>query len=83
MRALECVRPGELAVAERSTPRPQEGEVLVRIRRAGVCGTDYHIYEGSHPYLEYPRIIGHELSGEVIEAPRGSAFTPRSWRARA
>ena len=74
MRALECVRPGELAVAERSTPRPQEGEVLVRIRRADVCGTDLHIFEGSHPYLEYPRVIGHELSGEVADAAAGSRF---------
>ena len=31
------------------------------------CGTDLHIFEGSHPFLEYPRIIGHELSGEVAE----------------
>ncbi len=48
----------------------------MRIRRAGVCGTDLHIFEGSHPYLEYPRVIGHELSGEVADAPRGSRFSP-------
>jgi 2-desacetyl-2-hydroxyethyl bacteriochlorophyllide A dehydrogenase len=48
--------------------------VLVGVRRIGICGTDYHIYEGSHPYLNYPRVIGHELSGEVLEAPQGSLF---------
>ena len=74
VRALECVKPGELRVAERAKPQPRPGEVLVRIRRAGVCGTDLHIFEGSHPYLEYPRVIGHELSGEVVEAPPGSGF---------
>jgi 2-desacetyl-2-hydroxyethyl bacteriochlorophyllide A dehydrogenase len=46
---------------------------VVRIRRAGVCGTDLHIFQGSHPFLEYPRVIGHELSGEV--ADRGPGCT--------
>ena len=76
MRALECVQPGELRVAERPTPQPAPGEALVRILRAGVCGTDLHIFEGSHPYLEYPRVIGHELSGVVEQAGPGSRFVP-------
>jgi len=71
MRSLICERPGEIAVAERPRPAPGPGQVLVRIRRAGVCGTDLHIYEGSHPFLEYPRVIGHELSGEVAETGQG------------
>ena len=71
MRALTCVRPGDIAVSERPQPSPGPGEVLVRIRRAGVCGTDLHIFEGSHPFLEYPRVIGHELSGEVAETGAG------------
>jgi 2-desacetyl-2-hydroxyethyl bacteriochlorophyllide A dehydrogenase len=68
------VRPGELAIAERARPRLAPREVVVRVRRAGVCGTDLHIFEGSHPYLEYPRVIGHELSGEVAEVSAGSSF---------
>ena len=71
MRALLCVKPGELAVVERSRPSPGPGEALVRIRRAGVCGTDLHIYEGSHPFLVYPRVIGHELSGRSGGDGRG------------
>jgi 2-desacetyl-2-hydroxyethyl bacteriochlorophyllide A dehydrogenase len=74
VRALECSQPGRLIVAVRPTPKPGPGEVLIRIRRAGVCGTDLHIFEGSHPFLSYPRVIGHELSGEVAEAPAGSAW---------
>ena len=72
MEALVCRKPGELVVEERPEPRRGEGDVLVRIRRVGLCGTDYHIYEGSHPYLQYPRIMGHELAAEVVEAPAGS-----------
>src|SRR5271154_7507901 len=71
MRALLCVKPGELALVDRPRPMPGHGEVLVRITRAGVCGTDLHIFEGSHPYLTYPRVIGHELAGVVAEAGPG------------
>jgi 2-desacetyl-2-hydroxyethyl bacteriochlorophyllide A dehydrogenase len=46
----------------------------VRIRRVGICGTDYHIYHGNQPYLEYPRVIGHELAGEIAEAPIGTSL---------
>jgi 2-desacetyl-2-hydroxyethyl bacteriochlorophyllide A dehydrogenase len=72
MEALVCRKPEELAVEERPEPQPVAGEVLVRIRAVGICGTDYHIYEGSHPYLQYPRVMGHELAAEVVEAPAGS-----------
>lgn len=71
MRALLCVEPGKLVVVDRPQPSPGAGEVLVRVRRAGVCGTDLHIFEGSHPYLEYPRVIGHELSGEIAATGPG------------
>jgi 2-desacetyl-2-hydroxyethyl bacteriochlorophyllide A dehydrogenase len=61
-----CVSPGrfELTPAEMPQSAP-EGWVLVDITAAGLCGTDYHIYEGKHPFLQYPRVIGHELSGRV------------------
>jgi 2-desacetyl-2-hydroxyethyl bacteriochlorophyllide A dehydrogenase len=49
---------------------------LVRIRRVGICGTDYHIFHGNQPYLDYPRVIGHELAGELVTAPAGSALQP-------
>src|SRR5882757_3730092 len=51
-------------------------EVLIRVRRVGVCVTDYHIYRGKQPYLSYPRLIGHEFSGEVVEAPADSPIAP-------
>ncbi len=50
---------------------------LVRPRRVGICGTDYHIFEGKHPFLEYPRVMGHELAVEVVAAPTGSSLQPR------
>ncbi len=76
MKAVICEKPGKLAVVDRPTPEPQPGEVLVHIRRIGICGTDFHIFGGKHPYLEYPRVMGHELSGTVERAPAGSRLSP-------
>jgi len=47
--------------------RPDPDEVLVRVQRAGICGSDMHILHGSNPFARYPRVIGHEFAG-VIEA---------------
>ncbi|AUN32903.1 dehydrogenase [Niveispirillum cyanobacteriorum] len=74
MKAVVCEQPGTLSLVTRSPPVRQTDEVLVRIRCVGLCGTDYHIYEGNQPYLAYPRVMGHELAGEVVEAPAGSAL---------
>jgi 2-desacetyl-2-hydroxyethyl bacteriochlorophyllide A dehydrogenase len=72
MRAIVCTQPGSLVIEERPEPERGAGEVLIQICRIGICGTDYHIYEGAHPYLEYPRVMGHELSAEVLETPPSS-----------
>ena len=75
MRAIVCETPGMLRRVDRPMPVRGKDEVLVRIRRIGVCGTDLHIFGGNQPYLSYPRIMGHELSGTVEEAPPGSGLT--------
>jgi 2-desacetyl-2-hydroxyethyl bacteriochlorophyllide A dehydrogenase len=72
--ALLCLEPGKLEIVRRPIPQPESGHALVRPRRVGICGTDYHIFEGKHPYLQYPRVMGHELAVEVIEAPEGSGL---------
>jgi 2-desacetyl-2-hydroxyethyl bacteriochlorophyllide A dehydrogenase len=50
-------------------PVAEPGEVLIRVKRVGVCGTDLHIFTGNQPYLAYPRVMGHELAGIVESAP--------------
>ena len=75
MKALICNEPGGLMIIDRPVPIPVDGEVLVRIRRIGICGTDFHIFQGKHPFLEYPRVMGHELSGTVESAPAGSGLS--------
>ncbi|AOH85505.1 dehydrogenase [Sphingomonas panacis] len=74
MHVVTCCEPGTLALETRDAPVPAPGEVLVRIRRVGVCGTDYHIFRGTQPYLNYPRVMGHELAGVVEAADAASGF---------
>ncbi len=76
METLVCVTPGELEIAQRPRPDRAAGDVLVKPVRVGICGTDYHIYEGNQPFLSYPRVMGHELAVEVVEAEPNSGFAP-------
>lgn len=67
MQALILEKPGRLQLADIAAPgKPGAGEALVRVRRVGICGTDLHAFEGKQPFLEYPRILGHELAVEVV-----------------
>jgi 2-desacetyl-2-hydroxyethyl bacteriochlorophyllide A dehydrogenase len=70
-----CETPGMLKAEDRPIPVPAAGEVLLRVKRVGICGTDLHIFAGRQPYLKYPRVMGHELSGIVARAPRDSRLT--------
>ncbi|MET3667069.1 zinc-binding alcohol dehydrogenase family protein [Caulobacter sp. 1776] len=74
MDVLVCAAPGELKIERRPAPEPGPDEVLLRVRRVGICGTDMHIYRGTQPFLSYPRVMGHELSGEVVSAPAASGL---------
>jgi len=70
MRQVVLERPGRLTLADGPPARPPApGEALVRVRRVGVCGTDFHAFKGEQPFFAYPRILGHELGVEVLEAP--------------
>ena len=71
MRAIQCTAPETLALVEAPRPELRPGWVRVAVRHIGICGTDYHIFEGNFPFFDYPRIIGHELSGTVID-PNGA-----------
>jgi L-gulonate 5-dehydrogenase len=66
MKACRIEKPGEIQIVD--VPwcgDPGDDEVVVRIRSAGICGFDLHIYDGSSVFATYPNIMGHELAGEV------------------
>jgi 2-desacetyl-2-hydroxyethyl bacteriochlorophyllide A dehydrogenase len=72
MLTVICNEPGSLTAIETAKPVRASGEILIRIKRVGVCGTDLHIFTGNQPYLEYPRVMGHEFSGVVEETDSAS-----------
>jgi threonine 3-dehydrogenase len=70
-----------IEVRDVESPRLQRGEVLVRVEAVGICGSDVHIYEWTPGYeflaKYFPRIIGHEFSGEIIELGQGTETSVR------
>ena len=67
MKSVAIKQPNELVIEEREVPQPKSGEVRVKVKLAGICGSDSHIYRGHNPFAKYPRVIGHEFFG-VIDA---------------
>ncbi|MDR3334551.1 MAG: zinc-binding alcohol dehydrogenase family protein [Treponema sp.] len=65
-------KPGVLKLSERDMPRLNEpGDVLIKVKRVGICGSDIHIFHGKNPFAVYPRVWGHEFVGEVVETGSG------------
>ena len=76
MKTLICTSPGSFEYSTRPMPVLQKDSAIIRIKNIGICGTDLHAFEGTQPFFIYPRILGHELSGELIEADHAPGFTP-------
>ena len=63
--------PGQIIFQEVPVPVPQKGQVLVRIMKISICGSDIHVYHDKHPFTKYPITQGHEVSGEIAELGEG------------
>lgn len=66
MRILTCLKPGEFAYSDIPAPELKRGYAMVKVKRIGICGTDLHAFEGTQPFFNYPRVLGHELAGEIV-----------------
>ena len=71
MLKITLVEPQKLVVGEGEIPVPKKGEVLIRVKRIGVCGSDPTIFFGRHPYVSYPLVMGHEFSGTIEQLGEG------------
>jgi len=74
MKVLTCTSPGSFGYSEQQAPTLSKGHSIIRIKRIGICGTDLHAFEGTQPYFNYPRVLGHELAGELIDADGAGDF---------
>jgi L-iditol 2-dehydrogenase len=77
MKQAVMTEPKRIEFREVPAPAPREGEVLVKIMRIGVCGSDIHVFHGQHPFTRYPVVQGHEVSGTVEKLGKGAGrFKP-------
>jgi L-iditol 2-dehydrogenase len=68
MRQAVLVEPQRVIFQDVPKPTPGPGQVLIQVRRIGVCGSDIHAYYGEHPYIRCPIVQGHEFAGRITEA---------------
>ena len=74
MKTLICNSPGHLEYGEINKPGITKHQALLKIKHVGICGTDLHAFEGTQPFFNYPRILGHELAAEFIAADGDTDF---------
>lgn len=70
MRQWKLVAPGKMVAETVPIPVPGDDDVLLKVRRVGICGSDLTIYRGHHPYAISPLVMGHEFAGEIVAAGR-------------
>lgn len=75
MQTLVCTTPGQFAYQQAEPPALTPGHAILRINRIGICGTDLHAFEGTQPFFTYPRILGHELAGDLVAADAAPGFS--------
>lgn len=75
MKTLICNTPGKLVYKHSEIPSLTKGRTIIKIRNIGICGTDLHAYEGKQPFFNYPRILGHELAGEIVATDGAPGFS--------
>ena len=69
MKAVYLEKPWNVGLCDAQMPEPKPGEALLRVKSAGICGSDIGAFRGTNGLVSYPRIIGHEIAGEVISIP--------------
>lgn len=74
MKRLICTTPGHFEYQESEYPSREKNYSILKIKRIGICGTDLHAYEGTQPYFQYPRVLGHELAAEFVEGDHAEGF---------
>ncbi|WP_422447462.1 zinc-binding alcohol dehydrogenase family protein [Thermoanaerobacterium sp. DL9XJH110] len=68
MKAIKVENPNVIHIVDIPFPKNiDENEVMIKVKAAGICGSDLHIIHGRSPVAVYPRIIGHEVAGEVVK----------------
>ncbi|WP_261122876.1 zinc-binding alcohol dehydrogenase family protein [Serratia quinivorans] len=66
MKVLVLDQPTKLIYQQRPAPIPAQAEAVIKMITVGICGTDIHAWSGQQPFFSYPRVLGHEICGEIV-----------------
>jgi threonine dehydrogenase-like Zn-dependent dehydrogenase len=77
MKAVAITAPGRAQMIDAKEPVPAVDEVLVRVKRVGLCGSDLSTFLGKNPMVSYPRVLGHEIAGTIEQT---GAEVPSAWQ---
>ncbi len=72
MKAIYMPEPWQIGIKEIQQRPLESGEALIKIRSAGICGSDINAFRGTNGLVSYPRVIGHELAGEILSVPENN-----------
>lgn len=75
-RSVVTLAPGRMELREIPTPEPSPGHAVLRVEAVGLCGSDYHIFDGTHPYAIFPQVQGHEFVGVEVESGKRFVVDP-------
>jgi len=67
MKAAFVVKAGKVEIRDIDVPTIKDNEVLIKVKTVGVCGSDLHLFKGTHPFRNPPAILGHEIAGDIVE----------------
>ena len=73
MRALVLRKPGQAAIETIPDPSIGDGDLLLKVRMVGFCGSDLNSFRGLNPLVSYPRVLGHEVSATVVQGASGDS----------
>ena len=73
VKAIKFEEPWKVQCIDIEKPEPKEEQALIKVRAAGICGSDIGAFRGTNPLVSFPRIIGHEIVGEVLSIPEDNA----------
>lgn len=72
MKQAVLEQPGRVLIRDVPLPEPGPGQILLKIKEIGVCGSDIHAWHGKHPYIRCPIVQGHEFSAQVVKSGSGA-----------
>jgi len=70
VKAVKIPEPWKVELVELPKPEPKQGEALLKVHMAGICGSDIGAFRGANSLVSYPRVIGHEIAGEILSIPQ-------------